>query len=861
MDAPEYLDLDEIDFTDDLAYTSKSIPDLCRRNDGQAEERQAPGINWSRSASSHSGSGIKPTGIADVYSKFRPVKRVSPLKHQPEVLDTEADSKSPGQNVEGNDSPKALQASVSPCDVQALKCKSIGNGALFGELEHYDLDMDEILDVPYIKSSQQMATLPRAASEKRTSGSSATDRCVGLKASSLAHAENLSSGTQFCVLPPVNWSDMRKSKSMDPDYLRAQTVGYDHSPGSLHRSISEADKLLSGRPFPDTPTHKVGSDTSVSQPLFHVQGGSVGRLDNSKPWSSPKAFGECDEETKKSHNIINIVREGQISLLPHFATENLELIRDEDRNNLLHISAAHGHADCLQHLTSLMGEDCLNERNNQQLTPAGLGVRNGHLECVRWMVSETEAIAELSCTRDHPSLIHYAAQYGQERILLWLLQFMQEQAISLDEVDQNGNSAVHVAAQYGHLGCLQTLVEYGSNVTVQNQQGERPSQCAERQGHTTCARYLVVVETCMSLASQVVKLTKQLHEQTTARIALQSQMQLLLQSQDPNGRPRSPSLLIPPAETWPEMTLTAEVTPGDGQWVLRQRNVDSESVLRKILGKDIAERMGTREKAFQEEAVEGATGTDSGMGLGTGPLRRPGMVERRELKLARLRQIMQRSLSESDTDSYPPDESKQPTGTSRPERPSQLPIAESEEPVQLTNKKHTSAAERKFSFALRTSKSMDGYNPSPTSDNSDLDHETKTDFSGELTEFNNGQKVTSPKSALKSPSSRRKTSQNLKLRVTFEEAPVVQKAGQAGEVKVASVKEKTSESGKRPFGTFRSIMETLSGNQNGNNNNAHGTSVGKHSLSSSAQSPSGKKSDAKAGPGGLSKCKTKTSAV
>lgn len=59
---------------------------------------------------------------------------------------------------------------------------------------------------------------------------------------------------------------------------------------------------------------------------------------------------------------------------------------------------------------------------------------------------------------------------------------------------------------------VQTLVEYGSNVTVQNQQGERPSQSAERQGHSTCARYLVVVETCMSLASQVVKLTKQLNE-------------------------------------------------------------------------------------------------------------------------------------------------------------------------------------------------------------------------------------------------------------------------------------------------------------------------------------------------------------
>lgn len=101
------------------------------------------------------------------------------------------------------------------------------------------------------------------------------------------------------------------------------------------------------------------------------------------------------------------------------------------------------------------------------------------------MVSETEAIAELSCTREHPSLIHYAARHGQvsdsahtpqdrfsghvtnlgarvfqERVLLWLLQFMQEQAISLDEVDQNGNSAVHVAAQYGHLSCVQVLCSF-----------------------------------------------------------------------------------------------------------------------------------------------------------------------------------------------------------------------------------------------------------------------------------------------------------------------------------------------------------------------------------------------------------------
>lgn len=271
----------------------------------------APGINWSRSVSSHSGSASKPTGIADVYSKFRPVKRVSPLKHQPDVSDAEAE-KSSGQNAETRKDDSST-ASVAACDVQVLKCKSIANGALFGELEHYDLDMDEILDVPYIKSNQQTATLPRLASEKRPSGTSAPDGYFGLKAPSLAHAEPLGGGTQYCVLPSVNWPDMRKSKSMDPDYFRTQLMGYDHPPNSLHRSTSDADKLLSNRPFPDTPSHKGGADAAVSQSLLPVQSGSLSRVNKYR--SGPKVFGDGDEENKKSPNIINIVREGQISLL------------------------------------------------------------------------------------------------------------------------------------------------------------------------------------------------------------------------------------------------------------------------------------------------------------------------------------------------------------------------------------------------------------------------------------------------------------------------------------------------------------------------------------------------------------------
>ncbi|XP_061835941.1 synphilin-1 [Nerophis lumbriciformis] len=741
METPEYLDLDQIDFSDDTVYcvsSLKNIPQLSRRNDAQAEERPAASsISWSRGAASHpGGGGIKPTGLADVHSKFRPVKRVSPLKHQPETPESDSEGK---VQVQGQEpvAGEAAKDKPPPPASSGGKVKVVDGSAVFGELEHYDLDMDEILDVPYIKSSQHSSTLPRPPPARCNLQGGTLERN---HRASLAH-------TSFSP-------HLRKSKSMDPDALHLH-----RSPGgaafqqealscSSSSSFCDGDQLLSARVYPEAPNQRSGMEPAGG--AFPLLGGSLAKPRTTAPGGGGRAA-EVDEESKKKQNIINIVREGQISLLPHLAADNLAQIRDQDGNNLLHVSASQGHAECLQHLTSLMGEDGLNERNAQQLTPAGLGVKNGHLECVRWMVSETEAIAELSCTREHPSLIHYAARYGQEKVLLWLLQFMQEQAISLDEVDQHGNTGVHVAAQYGHLTCIQTLVEYGSNVTVNNQQGERPSQVSERQGHSTCARYLVVVETCMSLASQVVKLTKQLSEQAVEKVTLQKQLHRLDNTKS-HGTPASGGQQHP-VESWPEMTLTAEGTPADGLWLVRQGGAGPDTVARHM-APPTASRDGPRGSAMAE-------------------------------KRARLQQIMQRSLSESDSDACPPE--APPTHASRPDRPTHLPIAD-EEPAS----KHLQLVTTTLS-------------PSPTSSDPEA-----TDTPGEA---DGGPKAaTSPKSALKSPSSRRKTAHNLKLRVTFDEH--VQRSQGAEPSRGKDRTPPANWEAKRPFGAFRSIMESLSGNAN-----------------------------------------------
>ncbi|XP_074063832.1 synphilin-1 isoform X1 [Macrotis lagotis] len=872
MEAPEYLDLDEIDFSDEISYSVtslKTIPELCRRCDSQNEDRSVSGSGWNCGVSTLIANAQKPTGIADVYSKFRPVKRVSPLKHHPETLENNESDDQKNEKVEYQkggafDQPPPTEE-LCPGDGDALKNKSFESNVLLGELEHYDLDMDEILDVPYIKSNQQLASFTKAATEKRILGMCSTVNGLSGKNNSPGNAENLTASmTPFCVLSPVKSSHMKKSLVLEQHKHSNEeselspalvTCGSVHEPEGqnksfLNKAFADPSMLKIENILPgNSQLRTLHLPPSATEPKLEEQNGHGN-------WNSGSPE-ERSEDMKKIKSILNIVKEGQISLLPHLAADNLDKIHDESGNNLLHIAASQGHAECLQHLTSLMGEDCLNERNNDKLTPAGLAIKNGQLECVRWMVSETEAIAELSCSKDFPSLIHYAGCYGQEKILLWLLQFMQEQGISLDEVDQDGNSAVHVTSQHGYLGCIQTLVEYGANVTMQNHAGEKPSQSAERHGHTMCSRYLVVVETCMSLASQVVKLTKQLKEQTMERVTLQNQLQQLLEAQRSEGKsllssPSSPSSPASGRTQWKstdadESCLTKnKPSTQDGIQVLgsmstsnrtkfRARDEDSDKILRQLLGKEISENVCTQEKL----SLEFQDAQTSSRNMKKIP------PEKRELKLARLRQLMQRSLSESDTDSNNSEDLKN-TPVRRTDKPRPQPIVESMESAEslhLMIKKHTLATGRRFPFSIRASKSVDGHSPSPTSESSDLDLETQYATSGSTPQGQSpgditqptpdsttAQKVaTSPKSALKSPSSKRRTSQNLKLRVTFEE-PVVQV--EQTELEPNGEKDKdrgkvlqrltsnndTSDQLKRPFGTFRSIMETLSGNQNNNNN-------------------------------------------
>ena len=67
-----------------------------------------------------------------------------------------------------------------------------------------------------------------------------------------------------------------------------------------------------------------------------------------------------------------------------------------------------------------------------------------------------------------------------------------------------------MAAHHGKLESCQVLINRGANALLRDCHGLTAAQIAEQKEHPTVASYLIVVETCIRLANQVVTLRENL---------------------------------------------------------------------------------------------------------------------------------------------------------------------------------------------------------------------------------------------------------------------------------------------------------------------------------------------------------------
>ncbi|XP_078740796.1 synphilin-1 isoform X1 [Lampetra fluviatilis] len=887
MDSPEYLDLDAIDFSEEGISDAASV---CDSSSGRpCGELGSPSNSSVLGGSLHKLNPAVPGMFLE--SKYRPVKRVPPLTHQPPETGPALPLKpqhpvSAGHSsssllkpqhpaVTGNvSSPLKKHASQQPGAVQPKVLAQIGHDAqlgmsmgkqggssLFadakvdqskatdigvkmgligsperqskaraspysfqflwkslGELEHYDLELDEILDVPY--ANYQSATMDTGEERKpepqcKLDRAQSSGLCLSATEAQWDPVNGKAVTSQSHTAPQTK-ADVHTSSDENGKGKDRQGCTQPHEIDVHEQDLLEATTTgltvgsSSGGAF-KCPEAEVISQTlprvlnSISECAEGEEERGAACQSVTKEHAARGAMGievlmPQPEEMTKARSIITAIAEGHVSLLRKQLSESAERIRDEGANNVLHMAATSGQLECLQYLASALPEDGLLERNAEGLTPTATAIKNGHLESVMWLVSETEAGAELSVSVERPALIHFAARFGQERILVWLLQYMQEEGVSLDGLDPDGNSAAHVAAREGHLACLQTLVEYGASVTTLNKVGQKPLQCAEKHRHPTCARYLVVVETCMSLASQVVKLTKQLREKTSEIVKLQSQLQVLTGGQASASIPdkvhparwsgSSPDYSRSSGSS-PESTQLSSVgrsasqelvnakpiggqTGGHGSHLppkagqgLFQGAEDTDTVLRNLLGEEISGQMLKDEKLSLEfpdkdkkRFIQRQLHNRKAAGPGAG---RPGYVGGSPSD--------GRPSSSSSTDSSSP---------VNQQRPRPRPIVEKGENLHFVLKKHAFDGGRAQSSSSPDSAGQ-GSDPGAWSapkmsrsvslDSGTAQTEGGSSSSASTPELRSpkSERRCSPKSALKSPTSRGKSLSGTKLRVTFEE--------------------------------------------------------------------------------------------
>lgn len=97
-------------------------------------------------------------------------------------------------------------------------------------------------------------------------------------------------------------------------------------------------------------------------------------------------------------------------------------------------------------------------RGELKWTPLHRAVANGHVLCLRYLLSQD----------DNPSRLR---------------QF-------LDLVDTNGNTAVHLAALLGHAHCIEVLHKAGADVNRLNRDRHAPAHCAAKRGNVDCIEAL-----------------------------------------------------------------------------------------------------------------------------------------------------------------------------------------------------------------------------------------------------------------------------------------------------------------------------------------------------------------------------------
>lgn len=221
-------------------------------------------------------------------------------------------------------------------------------------------------------------------------------------------------------------------------------------------------------------------------------------------------------------------------------SEILIRVADSCANTAVHKAAQAGNLGCLQWLVGQLPNDCVRNITNQDYhTPLAIAVKHGSVQCAQWLLENTSSADEMSNNSGRFALIQLTVQSGQDECLKYLLSYISGKYLELDITDSSGVTLAHLAAREGHMTCLQTLVDHNIDVITADNDGRSPADYAYAAGQTSCARYLVMEESCWLLSQRVAKLHKELKDCKAENRDLKKRLEVL-ESHAKSGMPDRP---------------------------------------------------------------------------------------------------------------------------------------------------------------------------------------------------------------------------------------------------------------------------------------------------------------------------------
>jgi ankyrin repeat protein len=124
------------------------------------------------------------------------------------------------------------------------------------------------------------------------------------------------------------------------------------------------------------------------------------------------------------------------------------------------------------------------------LSPLLLAVKGGHVECARFLLDFRGDILVRDPANGSTPL-HLACESQNVELVTLLLQRMKSVSIELDEEDEDGETALFIAARLGNLSIAKLLIDGGADLNASDLDGVTVLMTAARNGHKEVVDWLL----------------------------------------------------------------------------------------------------------------------------------------------------------------------------------------------------------------------------------------------------------------------------------------------------------------------------------------------------------------------------------